>query len=112
VRKRSHHSIVTFLLAAGVALGQHPDLQGTWSTSTLTPLERPAEFENKPMLTEAEAVQFAKKLLQQLDRDRRDGGDATDITNCSSIGAAGSPELARRFPVRSSSIRPMGAFRL
>jgi hypothetical protein len=79
VRKRSHHSIVTFLLAAGVALGQHPDLQGTWSTSTLTPLERPAEFENKPMLTEAEAVQFAKKLLQQLDRDRRDGGDATDV---------------------------------
>ncbi len=31
-----------------------PDLQGTWTTSTLTPLERPAEFAGEPVLTEQE----------------------------------------------------------
>ena len=31
----------------------HPDLQGTWSYATLTTLERPAEFKNKPVLTAA-----------------------------------------------------------
>src|SRR5262245_22719762 len=32
----------------------HPDLQGTWSYATLTTLERPAEFKDKPFLTAAE----------------------------------------------------------
>ena len=35
-----------------------PDLQGTWSNQTLTPLERPAEFKDKPVLTEAEATAY------------------------------------------------------
>ena len=35
-----------------------PDLQGTWTNQTLTPLERPAEFEGKPTLTEAEALEW------------------------------------------------------
>ena len=29
----------------------HPDLQGNWSYATLTTLERPAEFKDKPFLT-------------------------------------------------------------
>ena len=29
----------------------HPDLQGTWNFSSLTPLERPAQFADKPVLT-------------------------------------------------------------
>ena len=29
----------------------HPDLQGVWSNATLTPLERPKEFEGKSVLT-------------------------------------------------------------
>ena len=39
-----------------------PDLQGVWSFSTLTPLERPAEFTGREFLTDAEALAFAKKL--------------------------------------------------
>jgi len=66
-------------LAAGVAWGQHPDLQGIWTTATLTPLERPAEFAGKPVLSDQEALQFAKSMLQQLDRDRRDGGNQADV---------------------------------
>src|SRR5262249_11642424 len=32
----------------------HPDLQGTWENNSATPLERPAAFANKPLLTDAE----------------------------------------------------------
>jgi hypothetical protein len=33
-----------------------PDLQGTWTGSTITPLERPKEYGNKPVLTPEEAA--------------------------------------------------------
>jgi hypothetical protein len=33
-----------------------PDLQGTWTGSTITPLERPKEFADKPVLTKEEAA--------------------------------------------------------
>jgi hypothetical protein len=33
----------------------HPDLQGTWSNATITPLERPPEFGDRLLLTDAEA---------------------------------------------------------
>ena len=57
----------------------HPDLQGIWTNSTLTPLERPAEFEGKPVLSEAEAAVYEKRLLEQGNRDRRDGGAEADV---------------------------------
>jgi hypothetical protein len=50
-----------------------PDLHGTWSYATLTTLERPAEFANRPFLTDTEAAAFEKKTLTVQDRDRRDG---------------------------------------
>ena len=55
----------------------HPDLQGTWSYATLTTLERPAEFKNKPFLTAEEAAAFEKKTLKIQDRDRRDVDSTT-----------------------------------
>ena len=33
-----------------------PDLQGIWTGSTITPLERPEKFAGKEFLTEAEAA--------------------------------------------------------
>jgi len=56
-----------------------PDLQGVWTNSTLTPLERPAQFAGKPVLTEQEASVYVKQLLQQVNSDRRDGGLQTDV---------------------------------
>jgi hypothetical protein len=55
----------------------HPDLDGTWSYATLTTLERPAEFKDKPFLTPAEAAAFEKKTLKVQDRDRRDVDSST-----------------------------------
>ena len=57
----------------------HPDLQGIWTNSTLTPLERSREFAAKPVLSEAEATQYETRTLQQGNRDRRDGGAEVDV---------------------------------
>src|SRR6476660_374910 len=57
----------------------HPDLQGTWNTSTLTPLERPAEFADKPFLTPQEAKDYEARLLKENNRDRRDGTAEQDV---------------------------------
>ena len=55
----------------------HPDLQGTWNFSSLTPLERPAQFADKPVLTDAEAAEFERQTLDRIDADcRRDTADA------------------------------------
>ena len=56
-----------------------PDLQGVWAMATLTPLERPAEFAAKEYLTEQEAAEYQSRTLQQLNSDRRDGGNEADL---------------------------------
>jgi hypothetical protein len=57
----------------------HPDLQGIWTNSTRTPLERSDEFRGKPVLTEQEAAAFEKRIAVQGSRDRRDGDPETDV---------------------------------
>jgi len=42
-----------------------PDLQGVWDYWTFTPLERPAEFKDKAVLTDDEAAQLARRLRDQ-----------------------------------------------
>ena len=56
-----------------------PDLQGTWTNTTITPLERPAELAGKAYLTEAEAAAWEKKTLATQTGDRRDGGPEADV---------------------------------
>jgi len=56
-----------------------PDLEGVWTNPTLTPLERPAEFASKEFLTEQEAADYVKRVLQRVNSDRRDGGTQVDV---------------------------------
>ena len=56
-----------------------PDLQGTWTTSTLTSLERPAEFAGKPKLTEQESKEYEARLLRDGNRDRRGATAELDV---------------------------------
>ena len=56
-----------------------PDLQGTWSNQTLTPLERPREFADKPVLTEAEAAAYEKRLVEAGNVDKRTPGTVQDV---------------------------------
>jgi hypothetical protein len=52
-----------------------PDLQGVWSYSTLTPLERPAELAGKEFLTEKEAAAFSDARNRALDHDTPEGAE-------------------------------------
>jgi len=83
---------LVFLLTPAIVAGQavkgwvvprtpdgHPDLQGTWNTSTLTALERPAEFAGKPVLTPQEARDYEARFLRENNRDRRDGTAEADV---------------------------------
>ena len=56
-----------------------PDLQGTWSNQTLTPLERPRQFADKPVLTEAEAAAYEKQLVDAGNVDNRNPGTVQDV---------------------------------
>jgi hypothetical protein len=58
----------------------HPDLQGVWTNSTLTPLERPADLANKShFASQEEADTWAKNQFANLTGDRRDGGPQADV---------------------------------
>src|SRR5262245_39346484 len=78
--------LVAVLLLALLSMAQVPttsvppgDLEGVWAFATLTPLERPAEFDGKAVVSEAEAAAWADEQLQRGNRDRRDGGAAVDV---------------------------------
>jgi hypothetical protein len=88
--------LASLLLAAVFAAGQtpkpaaktwtpphtpdgQPDLEGIWTSATLTPLERPADLAGKPTLTEKEAEEYEKQLKKQNNRDRRDGSADADL---------------------------------
>ena len=55
------------------------DLDGVWAFSTLTPLERPAEFAGRPFFTDKEAAEFEKRTIDRNDRDRRDQNPELDV---------------------------------
>ncbi len=48
-----------------------PDLQGLWDFRTLTPLERPAAFGDKAVLTPEEAAAIREQTVQALNADQR-----------------------------------------
>jgi hypothetical protein len=56
-----------------------PNIEGIWSFATLTPLERPAELVGKKHLTDQEAAEFAKRVIERRNFDRRDGGNDADV---------------------------------
>jgi hypothetical protein len=57
-----------------------PDLQGTWSFATITPLERPANLGAKEFFTEKEAVEYEKEVVERNNKDRRDGPAESDVS--------------------------------
>ena len=70
---------VLAVLTMAQAKSAPPDLRGVWAFATLTPLERPAEFDGKPFVSDAEGAAWAADQLQRNNRDRRDGGAAVDV---------------------------------
>jgi hypothetical protein len=50
----------------------HPDLQGVWSNNGVTPMTRPTQWKDKPLITDAELDDLKKLVAQNADQ----GGDA------------------------------------
>jgi len=50
----------------------HPDFQGVWANNTVTPLQRPKQWEGKERLTDAEVAELQKFTAQIVEND----GDA------------------------------------
>ena len=66
----------------------HPDLQGVWTNATITPMSRPAQFKDKPTISDAEAKAYEKKDLEVL--DSQDGkSDGPLIAAAGSSGTGG-----------------------
>jgi hypothetical protein len=56
-----------------------PSLDGTWNFSTLTPLERPAEFSGRAAITLSEAAEYAKQAIERNNADRRNVSRDVDV---------------------------------
>jgi hypothetical protein len=91
------------LAQIGAAQGQkpartpdgHPDLQGIWTYSTLTPIERPREFKDKPFLSEQEAAELEKRTIQgrNVDKLRESTPTARGVVN----GTVETEDLANAY---------------
>jgi len=58
-----------------------PDLQGVWNYAAGTPLERPAEFAGKPVMTDEELTRAERQIRERSNMDRRDGvGTEADVS--------------------------------
>jgi len=61
---------VAALISTGTVHAQndhsaHPDLQGTWTGGTLTPLQRPAEFKDRRAFTREEAEEYVRTSAER-----------------------------------------------
>ena len=56
-----------------------PDLQGTWTNATLTPLERPARFAGRPFMTEAEAAELESQAARTFEQQAADRPGAAEV---------------------------------
>jgi hypothetical protein len=62
---------LTFFISAAPIRAQrdrpsHPDLQGTWTGATLTPLQRPPEFKDKAAFTPEEAAEYYRTAADRI----------------------------------------------
>jgi hypothetical protein len=59
-----------------------PDMQGIWDFRTVTPMERPAEFANKAVLTPEEAAAYERRMVETRNADtNRDKETSRGIIN-------------------------------
>jgi hypothetical protein len=71
----------------------HPDIQGIWDFRTVTPLERPAELAGKETLTQAEAAEYAKRIVESRNADTARDQSARRTVN----GTAETQDIANAY---------------
>jgi hypothetical protein len=69
-----------------------PDLQGTWTNSTITPLERPAEFGERLVITDAEAQKIEaanQQFAEESDAPTDPNVKTQDLPHSCGLGFSG-----------------------
>ena len=80
--------LLLVLFAAPILFGQASrdgqgsrDLEGVWTNTTITPLERPAEFAGKQFFNPDEAAKFERETNQRNDADNRESNPEADVNH-------------------------------
>ena len=76
------YPVIAFLgvwIVAVAPAATRPDFQGIWTNATITPLERPKELADKEFFTEKEVAEYEKRVLEESNKDRRDGSAEADV---------------------------------
>jgi len=68
------------VVSTAPAPDHRPDLHGVWNFSTITPLERPAEFAGREFLTDAEARAYEQRTAERNNRDNRESSPEADVS--------------------------------
>ena len=69
-------------IAAPMLFGQSQrDLQGVWTNTTITPLERPVSLAGKQVFTPEEAAKYEKETNQRNDADSRESNPEADVNH-------------------------------
>jgi hypothetical protein len=81
-----------FLLVAPLHGQRVPDLQGTYDVATMTPLERPAEFKGRAVLTADEA-----RAMEEYEAKRQEAAAAPDDPNRAAPPVGGDTSPTRSY---------------
>ena len=85
----------------------HPDLQGVWNNSTLTPLQRPEELGDKAFLTEEEAAGIEQETIDRNERLANRPAERTTAADNVDSRADGTPGFYNNLWLdRGSTIVP------
>ena len=111
MKVRSHVAAVVVVLAAAVLApiawaGQeavprtpwgHPDLQGTYTSKTITPLQRPAELADRARLTAEEVANLEREVVDRNAELLARPARRTEVTESVDVGADGAPGFYNNF---------------
>ncbi|MXY24561.1 MAG: hypothetical protein F4Y45_08565 [Acidobacteria bacterium] len=111
MKNRSIVAAVTVVLAGGVfaplsATGQetaprtpwgHPDLQGTYTSKTITPLERPAGLADRERLTAEEVADLEQEVVDRNAELAARPARRTEVTESVDVGEDGAPGFYNNF---------------
>ena len=75
----------------------HPDLQGTYTNKTITPLERPAELAGQELLTAEEVANLEQEVVDRNAELLARPARRTEVTASVDVGADGAPGFYNNF---------------
>ena len=75
----------------------HPDLQGTYTNKTITPLQRPAELAGRELLTAEEVANLEQEVVDRNAELLARPAQRTAVTESVDVGADGAPGFYNNF---------------